>query len=726
MQRDSETASRTIDRRSFLQGSAFAASGLLVGFTIPVRARAAADAGRVAVDAFVHVGRDDRVTLLMYKAEMGQGVYTSLSQLIAEELDCDWAQIDVAAAPVAPAYNHPGMPVQFTGGSTSIAGSWEPLRQAGARARTLLVAAAAQQFGVPASECRASQGRVLHEASGRALRYGEVADLAATLSAPEDVALKPPSEFRLIGRTVPRIDTPPKTDGTAQFSIDVRRPGQVFAVVSHPPGFRARLDSADIDAIRRRPGVVDAFRVSNGVAIVATDSWSALAARDAVAPAWQFPADEAVDTESLRKTFSQLAATPGALAHEHGDALATLEDAENVVDAEYELPYLAHAPMEPLNCVVEFAGDRCDIWAGSQYQTEDRRLAAQAAGLPEDQVHLHTTYLGGAFGRRANPAADYIVEAVEVAKQVRRPVQLLWSREDDVRGGWYRPQCCHRVRASLGPEGLPAAWHHRIVTQSVISGTIFEGFAIKDGIDVSSVEGAADLPYAVPALRVELHTPKLPVPVQWWRSVGHSHTAFVVESFIDELAARAGRDPVEYRRALLAEHPRHLAVLDLAARQSGWGTTLPAGRARGIAVHASFGSVVAEVAEVSLENGRPRVHRVVCAVHCGRTINPGQVAAQLESGVLFGLSAALYSEITIDQGRVVQGNFDDYRVARLSDTPQIEVHIVPSDAAPTGIGEPGTPPIAAAVTNALAALTGVRARRLPLAHTRFDMANPTG
>ena len=726
MQRDSTMTCSGIDRRGFLKGSAVAASGLLVGFSIPVSVRAAKGGTEAAVDAFVHVGGDDRITLLMHKAEMGQGIYTSLAQLIAEELECDWTQIDVTAAPVAPAYNHPGMPFQFTGGSTSIAGSWEPLRMAGARARMLLVAAAAQRFGVPVGECRASQGRVLHQASGRALRYGEVADLAATLSAPEEIALKPPAEFRLIGRTVPRIDTPSKTDGTTLFSIDVRRPNQVFAVVAHPPGFGAEIDSADIEAMRERAGVVDAFRVPNGIAIVASDTWSALAARDAAVPTWRIPQDTAVDTEDLRKEFSRLAASPGALAHERGDALATLDSAETTLDAEYELPYLAHAPMEPLNCVVEFTGDRCDIWAGSQYQTEDRRLAAQAAGLPEDQVHLHTTYLGGAFGRRANPAADYIVEAVEIAKRVRRPVQLLWSREDDVRGGWYRPQCCHRIRASLGPDGLPAAWHHRVVTQSVLSGTIFEGFAIKDGIDATSVEGVVDLPYAIPALRVELHTPKLPVPVQWWRSVGHSHTAFVVESFVDELAARAGQDPVEYRRALLSEQPRHLAVLELAARHSGWGSALPAGRARGIAVHASFGSVVAEVAEVSLEDGRPHVHRVVCAVHCGRAVNPGQVAAQLESGVLFGLSAALYSEITIDQGRVVQGNFDDYRVARLSDAPQIEVHIVPSDAAPTGIGEPGTPPIAAAVTNALAALTGVRARRLPLLHTRFDAAKQTG
>ena len=715
-----------LDRRTFLKGAAGLGGGLLLGFRWPATAAPTGADADAAVNAFVHIGTDDQVTLLIHKAEMGQGVYTSLAQLIAEELECDWSAVRVTGAPVAEVYNHVGLPAQFTGGSTSVASSWDHLRTVGAQARSMLVAAAANRWDVPATECRAEQGRVLHDASGRALRYGEVAAEAATVPPPAEIALKPAQQFRLIGQTVTRLDTPEKTDGSAIFSADIRRPGQVVAVVVHPPHFGATPAEVNADAVRKLRGVLDVVTIPTGIAVIAQDSWSALEARNALQAVWRDGAGADLDTEALRAEFRRLAGTPGALAHEHGDAREVLGSASARIEGEYELPYLAHAPMEPLNCVVELRDGYCEIWAGTQYQSEDRKNAAQAAGLPPEQVQIHTTYLGGAFGRRANPASDYIVEAVEVAKRIDRPVQLLWTREDEMLAGWYRPQCCHRVAATLGEDGLPLAWHQVIVTQSVLSGTPFEGFAIRNGIDSSSVEGAADLAYAVPNLRVELHSPKLPVPVLWWRSVGHSHTAFVVETFIDELAARAGRDPVEYRRALLAEQPRHLAVLDLAARHAGWGSPLPPDRARGVAVHASFGSVVAEIAEVSLAEGRPRVHRVVCAVHCGRTVNPGQVAAQVEGGVLYGLAAALYSEITLESGRVVQGNFDDYRVARLTDAPEIEVHVVPSDAAPTGIGEPGTPPIAAAVANALAALTGVRARRLPLTHVSFDAPTRAG
>jgi len=725
MKRITEQLTRP-DRREFIQGSAAVAGGLMLGFRLPARAMAGTDVSGAAVNAFVHVGADDRVTLLIHKAEMGQGVYTALAQLIAEELECDWSQIHVTGAPVAAAYNHPGTSVQFTGGSTSVAASWEPLRIAGAAARTMLVTAAAATWGVPADECRAARGRVLHPASGRAMRYGELAPKAAQLEPPSKPTLKAPGEFRIIGRTLPRLDSRAKTDGTAVFSIDVRRPNQVVAAVAHAPRFGAKLVSFNAEAARERPGVIEVLRVANGVAIVARDSWSALAARDALEVRWDEGSGARLDTEHLRSEFRELAKAPGAIARATGDASAALAVASDPLTAAYELPYLAHAAMEPLNCVVEITDDRCDIWAGTQYQSEDRNAAAKAAGLRADQVHIHTTYMGGGFGRRANPASDYIVEAVEIALQLDRPVQLLWSREDDMQGGWYRPQVCHRVSASLSSDGMPVAWHQVIVSQSVLGGTTFESFGVKDGIDISSVEGAADLPYAVPNLHVELHSPQVPVPVQWWRSVGHSHTAFVVETFIDELAQRAAQDPLDYRRRLLSASPRHLAVLELAAQRSGWDAPALAGQARGIAVHESFGSVVAEVAEVSLVDGRPRVHRVVCAVHCGRAVNPGQVAAQIESGVLYGLSAALYGEITLVDGAVVQRNFDSYRVARLSDAPVIEVHIVPSDDAPTGVGEPGTPPIAPAVANALARLTGVRARRLPLAHVQFDGSKQIG
>jgi isoquinoline 1-oxidoreductase subunit beta len=713
-----------LDRREFLAGVSAFAGGLLVGFSVPVRVSRAAPAtapGATALNAFVLIGPDDTVTLISNKAEMGQGVYTGQAQLIADELECAWESVRVSAAPVDPVYNHTFAPMQFTGGSTSVASSWEQYRRAGAVAREMLRAAAADTWGVPVAECRAADGRILHDGSGRALRYGELAARAATLPPPQDIALKPADRFRYIGRSVPRLDTPAKVDGTAAFSIDVRRPGQLTAVVARAPSFGAKVRRFDDAATRRIPGVVDVVAIPSGVAVVARDTWSAIAGRDVLSVDWSDAPAAGLATADLRTQYRELAKTPGLVALQKGDAVATLAGATRVIEGEYDVPYLAHAPMEPLVCVVEMTDDGCDIWAGTQFQSIDRTAAARVAGLPEERVRIHTTYLGGGFGRRANPASDFVVEAVELAKRIRRPVRLQWTREDDVRGGWYRPQFAGRIRACLGADGRPLAWQHVLVGQSIQTGTPFEALLVRDGIDVTSVEGAVDLPYDIANVHVELHTVSQPVPVQWWRSVGHSHTAFVVESFIDELATAAGRDPLDFRRQLLASEPRHLAVLDLVARHAGWSRPVAAGRARGLAVHASFGSVVAQIAEVSLTDGKPRVERVVCAVHCGRTVNPGQVEAQMQSAIVYGLSAALYGEITLADGRIEQQNFDGYRVARMSDVPGIEVHIVPSDADPTGVGEPGTPPIAPAVANALAALTGQRARRLPLSHHDFTV-----
>jgi isoquinoline 1-oxidoreductase beta subunit len=569
---------------------------------------------------------------------------------------------------------------------------------------------------VPAAECRAEQGFVVHGPSGRRLSYGTLAQAAAALPVPEEVRLKDPSEWKVLGRPRRRLDTPEKTDGSARFGIDVGRPGLLTAVIARPPVFGAKRKGFDPAKAESVPGVRAVVAVDAGVAVVADGFWAAQQGREALEVSWDEGGLATLSTDGLREEFARLAATPGAVARKDGDAEAVLAKAARHIEATYEVPYLAHAPMEPLNCVAEVGPDRCEVWTGTQFQTVDRDAAARAAGLPPEKVRLHTAFLGGGFGRRGNPASDFVTEAVQVAKAVGRPVKVIWTREDDVRGGYYRPMWYDRIAAALDERGLPLAWRHTIVGQSILAGTPFA----QGDVDATSVEGAKDLPYAVPNVLVDLHSPSLAIPVLWWRSVGHSHTAFVVEGFIDELAHAAGKDPYDYRRGLLGAQPRLLGVLDRAAGKAGWGEALPEGRARGIAVHASFGSFAAQVAEVSVEKGRVRVHRVVCAVDCGRFVNPDTIEAQMESGIAYGLSAVLHGEITFRNGRVRQGNFDDYPVLRLREMPRVEVHLVASGEAPGGVGEPGVPPIAPAVVNAVYAATGKRLRRLPI--RREDLA----
>ena len=712
----------SLARRDFLRASAALGGGLLIALRVAPTAGAQAplaDAPDFAPNAFVRIAPSGRVTVVINKAEMGQGVCTSLAMLLAEELDADWSSVAFEFAPVDALYDHPGMPIQFTGGSTSVAGMSAPLRSAGAAARALLVAAAAERWGVPAAECRTRAGFVTHPNGSRA-GFGELADAAARLSLPEEVALKDPADFRILGRDTLRLDTPDKVTGKAIFSIDVALPGMWTALVLHPPVFGGKPVRWDEAAALAVPGVRRVLEIPSGLAVVAEGFWAAKRGRDALAAEWRDGEHAKISSAELREQYRALARTPGRAARSSGDARAALAQAERTLEADYELPYLAHAPMEPLNCVVELREGACQVWAGSQFQTVDRAAAARAAGLEPEQVQLHTTFLGGGFGRRATPSSDYIVEAVEIAKRCRpAPVKLVWTREDDMRGGYYRPMWHSHIAAALDADAGIAAWKHTLVGQSFLAGTPFEAFAIKDGIDATSVEGAEDLPYAIPNVQVELHTTEVGVPTLWWRSVGHSHTAFVVESFLDELAHAAGRDPLELRRELLAREPRHLGVLN-AAWSAARRRALPAGRARGVAVHFSFQSYVAHVAEVSIEAGRPRVHRVVCAVDCGRVVNPAGVRAQLEGAVGFGLTAALYSEITLDQGRVQQSNFHDYPMLRIHEMPEVEVEIVPSDAPSTGVGEPGVPTVAPALCNALFQLTGKRIRRLPI--QREDLA----
>jgi isoquinoline 1-oxidoreductase beta subunit len=707
-----------VSRRVFLKAGAAVGGGLMLGIALPRRIGAQPAAGpKYPPEAFLRIAPDDTVTVIAGKAEMGQGVYTALAMLVCEELECDWSKVRVESAPVAAVYNHTSFGMQMTGGSTSTSSSWDQMRTIGATAREMLIAAAAERWGVDQATCRARDSVVTHAPTGRMLRYGALADAAAKRQAPTSVRLKDEREFRLIGKPTRRLDTPEKLDGRAEFGIDVKRPGMLTALVARPPVFGGRLRRVATERALGIRGVKAVVEVPSGVAVIADGFWPARKGRAALDLEWEDGDGRSISSPALREQFAALAKTPGLVAKKEGPNIdEALARATKVLEAEYEVPYLAHAMMEPLNAVVELRADGCELWTGTQFQTADREAAAKAAGLKPDQVQIHTTLLGGGFGRRANPMSDWIVEAVEVAKHAKAPVKVIWTREDDIKGGYYRPSWYDRISGGLDESGNPVAWRHTLVGQSILAGTPFEAMLVKDGIDGTSVEGARDLPYAIPSLQVELHSPRVGIPVLWWRSVGHSHTAFVTECFLDELARAAGRDPVAYRRALLRSHPRHLGVLELTAQKAGWDKPLAAGRARGVAVHESFGSFVAQVAEVSISDGAVKVHRVVCAIDCGRALNPNTIAAQMESGIGYGLSAALHGAITFKDGRVEQANFHDYRVLRMHEMPEVETHIVPSSEKPGGAGEPATPPIAPAVCNALFALTGRPIRRLPIRH----------
>jgi isoquinoline 1-oxidoreductase subunit beta len=707
-----------VSRRDFLRAGVLVGGGLVLGVCLSLpnlgRQEQAAAAGSSALNAFIRIDTDGIVTIVINKSEMGQGVYTSLPMLVAEELECDWASIRVEAAPVDPVYNHTMFGIQMTGGSTSITTEWERMRKMGAAAREMLLAAAADTWKMDRAGCRAERGMVV-DASGKKLSYGQLAEKAATMPVPQEISLKDPSTFTIIGKPRNRLDTAEKVNGEAIFGIDVKVPGTLTAMIVHPPVFGGKLKSFDSVKAKAVPGVQEVVPIESGVAVVADGFWAAQKGRDALDVTWDEGPLAGLSSASVREQFANLAKTSGAVARKEGEPDKVLATAAKQVSAEYEVPYLAHAMMEPLNCVVDLRPDGCDIWTGTQFQTVDRNAAAAVAGLKPEQVKIHTTLLGGGFGRRANPHSDFVTQAVQVAKALKKPVKVIWTRADDMKAGYYRPAFYDRMTAGLAADGSLIAWQHTIVGQSIMKGTAFESALMKEGIDVTSVEGAATTPYEIPNLVVDLHSPDLGVPVQWWRSVGHSHTAFVVESFMDEVAHAAGQDPYELRRKLLANHPRNRAVLELAATKAGWGTPVPAGRARGIAVHESFGGFVAQVAEASVSPaGEVRIHKVVCAVDCGRAVNPSTVEAQMESGIVFGLSAALYGAITLKNGRVEQSNFHDYPVLRIDAMPVIEVHIVPSSEAPSGIGEPGVPPVAPAVANAVFVATGKRIRRLPI------------
>ena len=691
-----------MNRRGFLKTTA---GGLLVGFYLPERSKMDAQtAAPQKLNAFVRIGSDDSVTLTIHRAELGQGSVTSLSMLLAEELECDWAKIRTEFAPVDPKnYGVFGSPtLQGVFGSLTIRSSYDPMRKAGATAREMLVTAAAQKWGVDRSQCRAENGSVINTATSSRLTYGSLAEAASKVAPPGNAALKDFSRFHLIGTSPKRLDTPLKIAGKAQYGIDVRVPGMQYAVLERCPVFEGKVASFDATAAKAVPGVKQVVHISNGVAVVADNTWSAMQGRKALKVQWNEGAMANTSSATIHKMFADLLGKPGAEALNTGDAEVTLAGAAKKIEALYDAPYLSHAPMEPHSCVVSVQPDKCEIWVGTQIPSAARDAAVMITGLPIEKIDIHTYYLGGSFGR----PGQHVDEAIEVAKAIGVPVKLTWSREDDMQHDIYRPASLTRFAAGLDADGWPIAWTARVVSPS------FSG--LQNGVDRNGVDGISTVLYGVPNVRVEYHPPEAGIPVGYWRSVGPSQNTFFMESFIDEMAIAGGKDPLELRQRLLAKSPRALAVLNLAAEKADWGKPLPAGRFRGVAMVNSLGGFNAQVAEVSVDSkGKYRVHRVVCVEDCGQVVNPAGVVQQLQGGIVFGLSA-LKGGITIDRGRVQQGNFDSYQMLRIDEMPVIEVHLMPSHEAPGGIGEASTPPIGPAVANALYAATKKRIRRLPI------------
>lgn len=675
-------------------------------------------AGRFVPNAFVRIDKDNTVTVLSKHVEMGQGAYTGLATIVAEELDADWNQVRVEGAPAdAKLYNNLAFgPFQGTGGSTAIANSYDQLKQAGATARAMLVTAAANKWQVPASEITIASG-VLQHKSGKSAHFGELVEDAAKLPVPTDVKPKDPSTYNRIGKSAPRVDSRAKSTGKAIFTQDFKLPGMLTAVVAHPPRFGGKVKSFDATKAKEIKGVksVVAFETPAraGVAVVATDFWAAKKGRDALTIEWDESNAFKQSSDDLLKQYRDLTKLPGDVAKSEGDVDKAFATAARTFEATYEFPYLAHAAMEPLNCVVKLGQGTCEVWNGEQFQTADQMALAKLLGISPSDVKINQLYAGGSFGRRANPLADYLVETAAIAQALGTTdaVKLVWTREEDTRAGYYRPMYVHWMKAGVDAQGKIIAWQHRIVGQSITAGTLFDS---KEKIDFTSVEGAQNLPYHIPNLKVELHTTKPQVPVLWWRSVGSTHTAFATECFLDDIARGTKQDPYALRRSLLEKHPRHLGVLDLVADKAGWKKPRAADEIYGLALHESFNSVVAQVARIKKTPNGPKLVSVVCAVDCGIAVNPNIVAMQMESGIGYGLSAALMGAVTLKEGRVEQGNFDDYPVLRINEMPAIETHIVPSKNKPTGVGEPGTPVIAPALANALAQIDGKPVRSLPM------------
>jgi isoquinoline 1-oxidoreductase beta subunit len=709
-------------RRQFLVGAAATGVGFKLAFTAR-KAQATEGSDPDPFDAYIQIAPDNSITILSAHMDMGQGCYHGIATLVAEELEADWSQLVVEGGAGNTKYYGNlawGGVAQGTGGSSAMFSSFDRYRRAGALARTMLVNAAAESWGVPAGEITAAKG-VLSHASGKSATFGEMAEAAAKQPLPTEVALKPRDQWQVIGsETFRRLDSGMKSTGRQDFTIDVKLPGMLTAVIAHPPLFGAKVKSFDATAAKAVKGVVDVVQISRGVAVVAENTWAAMKGRDALTVEWDDRGAERRGSAELLAEFKAALEQPGLVAANRGDAASGIAGAARVIEATYEFPYLAHAGLEPLDAVAAMNGDTLEIWGGHQMPDLYQAVTAQVAGVTPDKVKLHVMKTGGGFGRRAVTDADIMVEVVEIAKAIgwKAPVKLLWTREDDMKGGRYRPLFVHKVKVGLDQAGNIAGWDHRMMGQAILVGTPFESFAVKDGVDATSVEGVNDTKYAIANFRAEVTNAQAGVPVLWWRSVGHTHTAYVMETMIDEVARAGGRDPVDLRRELLKDHPKHLAVLNLVADKAKWGEATPEGVYRGIVLHESFGTVVGAVADIRLNDPADpaagfKVTKVTCAVDCGTAINPDQIRAQIEGGVGFGLGSVLHEELTLTKGVVDQANFDSYLPLRIEEMPLVETHIMPSENPPTGVGEPGVPVIGPAVANALAAATGKTVRILP-------------
>lgn len=706
-----------VERRQLLKVVGLSGVGFALG-SVGIDVLAASTSGKVQLSSlghFVKVARDNTVTVVIKHLDKGQGVTTGLTAIVADEMDADWRQMRWEFAPADnERYKNLFFGIQGTGGSTAIANSWMQLRNAGAAAKTMLRQAAAIKLKVPVEELQVKQGKIIHNKSGKSLSFGDLAELAAEMPVPAEPQLKTPKEFTIIGKNIPRIDSPEKVRGQAQYTIDVRRPGMLYAVVLHPPKFAAKVKEVDASAALKIAGVKRVEKIESGVAVLADSVWDAMQGRKALKVTWDESQAEQRGSKELWQEYKDLGKQEGSVVRAEGDIVAALKNADKRIELEFELPYLAHATMEPMNCVVEYGKDDCQIWTGSQFPGSDKMTAAAILGLDVEKVHIHTQFAGGSFGRRITPTSDYVREAVLIAKAIKgaAPVSLQWTREDDMHAGYYRPMSWHRMEGGIKNNKLDA-WQHRVVAQSVLRGTPFEGW-IQGPIDSTLTEGAANLAYAVPNFKFDAHEYKAGVTTLWWRSVGHSFNAYTTEVFFNEVARAAGQDPVAFRLALLKEKPRHAQVLKLAAEKANWGKKLPANKAQGVAVHESFNSFVAQVAEVTVnKDGTYSVDKVVCAVDCGIAVTPDVIRAQMEGGIGFGLGACMTEAITLKDGVVEQNNFNNYFPMRINKMPQIEVHIVESNEAPTGVGEPGVPPAGPAVANALRKFLKKPLTRLP-------------
>ncbi len=707
----------TVNRRDFIKASALLSGGLLISFTIPgadmgLRLVGASRTSAPSLNAFLSIGEDDSIHITLSKIEIGQGISTTLPMLIAEELDCDWKKIKVEHKAYGGELHDPAF-AGSTGGSSSTWSEFDRYRQAGATARMMLVNAAAKRLGIPTDDCRTENGFVI--AGGNRLRYGDLAVEASKLTVPA-ATLRQAKDWKFIGKSQRRVDIAEKVNGTAKYGMDIQFAGFLTAVVAHPPTFGGKVKSFDSVKAKAIKGVRDVVQIPSGIAVIGDHFWVCKLGRDALEIEWDLGAGENFNSKQQLEEYSRISKTKGLTVQQKGDVTKGLERAAKTIDLEFYVPYLAHAPMEPLNCTVKLTGNQCEIWTGTQWPELCQKTVASLLGLRVDQILINTPCIGGSFGRRGSFDSDWLVEAVHIAKVSGKAIKLIWSREDDIKAGYYRPAYLHRVVVGLNSDGFPQAWQHRIVGQSLFIHTALEDMIVQNGIDYGSVDGVNGSPYFenVPDHSLELHTTSQTVPVLPWRAVGNTHSAFVMETLIDELAALAAKDPVAYRRILLRNHPRHLAALNLAVEKAEWGKPLPAGRFRGVAVHLAMESYVSQIVEVSIEQNKIHVHRVVCAIDCGLAVNPDGVKAQMESGIIFGLTAALYGEITLENGKVKQSNFNDYKMLRINETPIIEVHIVASTEKMGGAGEPGVPPIAPALVNALFAATGKRVRRLPI------------